>query len=116
MMHQPSRRPLLYLFLGCSLTVVLTVFFTSEIGSVAQSPQPKRSEESEGLIQKVKDLEERNKILGKVIEDLQKSHRQLLPLLGAVIAWHRDIKDGSKLGLPPGWIECNGQEITEGPL
>jgi hypothetical protein len=32
--------------------------------------------------------------------------------VGTILAWHRDFT-GTALTLPPGWVECNGQEVTD---
>ena len=37
-----------------------------------------------------------------------------MPPLGAIIAWHKDLAGPGEL--PRGWIECNGQKISYGPL
>ena len=38
----------------------------------------------------------------------------MLPI-GSIIAWHRDMLGAEKrlIGLPPGWVECNGQKIDD---
>ncbi|MCH8303729.1 MAG: hypothetical protein IIB94_01215 [Candidatus Marinimicrobia bacterium] len=38
----------------------------------------------------------------------------MLPI-GSIIAWHRDLLGAEKrlIGLPPGWVECNGQKIDD---
>lgn len=37
------------------------------------------------------------------------------PPLGAIIAWHKNLK-GVPQDLPKGWMECSGGKITVGPM
>lgn len=37
--------------------------------------------------------------------------RHIQPPIGSIVAWHRDM--AGVPDLPDGWVECNGQAITD---
>jgi len=41
--------------------------------------------------------------------------KDTMPPIGSVVAWHKNLK-GVPVALPLGWMECNGQKISAGPL
>ena len=35
------------------------------------------------------------------------------PPVGTIVAWHRDLATPGIISLPSGWIECNGQQVSD---
>jgi hypothetical protein len=69
-------------------------------------------------------LAEQNKQLAGHLVKLRKEHEerlnelkdQVVPPVGSIVAWHRDIDTSKPRTLPRGWVVCDGKTITEGPL
>jgi hypothetical protein len=92
--------------LGCSLLIASWLFLGTGTWGMGQGAIEKPGTNEPGLIKQVEHLT-------RVVDHLQE---QVLPPVGAIVAWHRDIRPGHPLDLPSGWIECDGRVIPEGPL
>jgi hypothetical protein len=91
-----------------SLAFVLVAAFGWLLAGRASTAAQKENQKQLGLVAEVAKLKSE-------LDELKQRFQTATPPVGAIVAWHRDLT-AKPLPLPAGWLECNGQKITAGPL
>jgi len=97
------------------------VFPFRTIGDVLQENQDLKDEVNwlnDVITENITKLQDTDKLLADAIEAVRNEISGVAsPPLGTIMAWTPKPNSdyGHALDLPPGWVECDGQLITEGP-